>query len=66
MVAEDADALTAVPGIGKRSAQKLMLELRPKLELPDAELVSRTCDGSTMVAARCGDTTTIALRLSQA
>ncbi len=35
--AEDAGALTAVPGIGKRSAQKLMLELRPKLELPDAE-----------------------------
>ena len=40
VVAEDADALTAVPGIGKRSAQKLMLELRPKLELPDAELLS--------------------------
>ena len=39
VVAEDADALTAVPGIGKRSAQKLMLELRPKLELPDAELL---------------------------
>ncbi len=38
--AEDAGALTAVPGIGKRSAQKLMLELRPKLELPDAEPAS--------------------------
>jgi len=38
VVTEDAAALTAVPGIGKRSAQKLMLELRPKLELPDAEL----------------------------
>lgn len=37
VVTEDAAALTAVPGIGKRSAQKLMLELRPKLELPDAE-----------------------------
>lgn len=35
---EDAAALTAVPGIGKRSAQKLLLELRPKLELPDGEL----------------------------
>jgi Holliday junction DNA helicase RuvA len=39
VVAEDAQALTMVPGIGKRSAQKLMLELRPKLELPDAELI---------------------------
>lgn len=35
---EDAAALTAVPGIGKRSAQKLLLELRPKLELPDGAL----------------------------
>ena len=38
VVSEDAAALTAVPGIGKRSAQKLLLELRPKLELPDMEL----------------------------
>jgi Holliday junction DNA helicase RuvA len=38
VVTEDAEALTQVPGIGKRSAQKLMLELRPKLDLPDAEL----------------------------
>jgi Holliday junction DNA helicase RuvA len=39
VVSEDADALTAVPGIGKRSAQKLLLELRPRLELPDGELL---------------------------
>ena len=38
VVAEDADALQTVPGIGKRSAQKLILELRPKLDLPDGEL----------------------------
>ena len=37
VLTDDAAALTAVPGIGKRSAQKLLLELRPKLELPDAE-----------------------------
>jgi len=40
VVTEDADALTLVPGIGKRSAQKLMLELRPKMDLPDADLRS--------------------------
>ena len=40
VLTEDADALTVVPGIGKRSAQKLMLELRPKLDMPDAELPS--------------------------
>jgi holliday junction DNA helicase RuvA len=38
VASEDAAALTAVPGIGKRSAQKLLLELRPKLALPDGEL----------------------------
>jgi Holliday junction DNA helicase RuvA len=40
VVNEDVDALTMVPGIGKRSAAKLMLELRPRLELPDLEVVS--------------------------
>ena len=30
---DDADALIAVPGIGKRSAQKLLLELKPKLDV---------------------------------
>ncbi len=38
VLAEDAAALTAVPGIGQRSAQKLMLELRPRLELPESPL----------------------------
>ena len=37
---EDIPALTIVPGIGKRSAQKLLLELRPRLELPDADVGS--------------------------
>lgn len=40
VVAEDVGALTAVPGIGQRSAQKLLLELRPKLDLPDSPLQS--------------------------
>jgi Holliday junction DNA helicase RuvA len=38
VIAEDVAGLTAVPGIGQRSAQKLLLELRPKLELPDSPL----------------------------
>ncbi len=42
VVAEDAAALTAVPGIGQRSAQKLILELRPKLDLPDSPLQAST------------------------
>jgi Holliday junction DNA helicase RuvA len=40
VAADDIDALIAVPGIGKRSAQKLMLELRPKLEVADLPVAS--------------------------
>ena len=36
--ADDVAALEAVPGVGKRTAQKLILELRPRLELGDGEL----------------------------
>ena len=32
--------MTTVPGIGKRSAQKLLLELKPKLDLADTPLAS--------------------------
>lgn len=42
VVAEDVAALTSVPGIGQRSAQKLLLELRPKLDLPDSPLQAGT------------------------
>ena len=34
LAAEDVDTLTTVPGIGKRSAQKLVLDLRARLEMP--------------------------------
>jgi Holliday junction DNA helicase RuvA len=36
VLTEDTAALTAVPGIGKRSAQKLVLELRARFEMPEA------------------------------
>ena len=36
---EDAAALTVAPGIGKRSAQKLILELRPKLVGTEADVM---------------------------
>jgi len=36
--ADDVSALEAVPGVGKRTAQKLILELRPRLQLGDGEL----------------------------
>lgn len=38
VASDDVAALTAVPGIGKRSAQKLLLELKPKLDVADARI----------------------------
>jgi len=40
LTAEDVDTLTTVPGIGKRSAQKLVLDLRARLEMPAGDLAS--------------------------
>ncbi|MGH8928739.1 MAG: Holliday junction branch migration protein RuvA [Acidimicrobiia bacterium] len=39
---DDVDALTVVPGVGKRSAQKMMLELKPRLEDVEADVVEGT------------------------
>jgi Holliday junction DNA helicase RuvA len=48
VLGDDVEALTAVPGIGTRTAQKLILELRARLDLPDGELPG---DGSTVSSA---------------
>ena len=42
IVSEDADALTVVPGVGKRGAQKIVLELAPKLSGVEADVVGST------------------------
>ena len=47
---DDVVALTTVPGIGKRSAQKLLLELRPRLELPDTVMGSSGAMAETRAA----------------
>jgi Holliday junction DNA helicase RuvA len=38
VASDDVAALTEVPGIGKRSAQKLLLELKPKLDIMDGAI----------------------------
>jgi len=37
---DDVAALTLVPGVGKKTAQRLLLDLKSRLEVPDLELVS--------------------------
>ena len=37
LVDDDLDALTMVPGVGKRTAQRLMIELKARLEAPALE-----------------------------
>jgi len=51
-VTEDADALTLVPGVGKKTAVRLLLELRAKLDLLDlGEGLELLPGGVTPVAA---------------
>ena len=37
LVDDDLDALTMVPGVGKRTAQRLLVELKARLEVPELE-----------------------------
>ena len=39
LVTGDVAAISSVPGIGKKTAQRILLELKEKLELPDLEVV---------------------------
>jgi Holliday junction DNA helicase RuvA len=42
---DDVDTLCVVPGVGKRTAQKLMVELKNRLGVPDVDLVDPGADG---------------------
>ena len=39
LVTEDLEALTLIPGVGKKTAARLILELREKLSLPELDVV---------------------------
>jgi Holliday junction DNA helicase RuvA len=44
---DDLDALIIVPGVGKRTAQRLLIELKARLEVPDFDLAESTGGTST-------------------
>jgi Holliday junction DNA helicase RuvA len=50
LATDDLDALTLVPGVGKRTAQRLLVELKSRLEVPDLDLVA--VPGATAGSAR--------------
>lgn len=50
LVTEDTDAIASVPGIGKKTAGRIVLDLKEKLQLPDLEVVGQGRDA--LAAAR--------------
>ena len=44
---DDLDALMLVPGVGKRTAQRLLVDLKARLEVPDLDLVDAAGGPST-------------------
>ncbi|MFZ4516676.1 MAG: Holliday junction branch migration protein RuvA [Acidimicrobiia bacterium] len=48
---DDVDALTLVPGVGKRTAQRLLVECKSRLEVPELDLVEGE-RGSSVASAR--------------
>ena len=60
VVAEDVAALTAIPGIGKKTAARIVLELKEKLALPDLTVVP---NGSADARARLAEVREALLQL---
>jgi Holliday junction DNA helicase RuvA len=40
LLSEDIERLTKVPGVGRKTAQRVALELKEKLDLPDSQIIS--------------------------
>lgn len=51
LASDDVDALTQVPGIGKKTAARLLLELKAKLELGDVEVDLAPVGGARVPAS---------------
>jgi Holliday junction DNA helicase RuvA len=44
---DDLDALVLVPGVGKRTAQRLLIELKSRLDVPDLDLSGPSANGAS-------------------
>ncbi len=52
LIDDDVDALTLVPGVGKRTAQRLMVDLKARLDVPDFEAVDAPAPPTARVEVR--------------
>ena len=55
LATEDLAALCLVPGVGKKTAQRLRVELKEKLELPDVDLTAVSSSASVGAASELAD-----------
>ena len=55
LATEDLAALCLVPGVGKKTAQRLLVELKEKLELPDVDLTSAATPSTATTASELAD-----------
>ena len=47
LLEDDADALTLVPGVGKKTAARLLIDLKSRLQIPDLEIAGVSGNGSS-------------------
>ena len=52
LVTDDVDAITSVPGIGKKTAARIVLDLKERLDLPDLAIVGSKRGADTLSKAR--------------
>jgi Holliday junction DNA helicase RuvA len=55
LVDDDLDALTLVPGVGKRTAQRLLVDLKARLDVPAVEIVGGDDGGPARARAEVRD-----------
>lgn len=55
LATEDLAALCLVPGVGKKTAQRLLVELKEKLDLPDVDLTSVSTPATSSAATELND-----------
>jgi Holliday junction DNA helicase RuvA len=62
VLADDVDALCLVPGVGKKTAARLLIELKSRLDVPDLDPVVSSAPGTAAGVAGRSDAALLAAR----